>query len=126
MINITVAGNLGKDAELKTVGNDQVCSFSVASSRKSKGNEVTAWITCDIWGKRGTALAGYLTKGSKVVVVGELQTREHQGKTYLSCRVSEIELMGGKSGGRGKDPEPQRDAPDDGGKAADDDDRIPF
>jgi len=98
MIQATVAGNLGKDAVLRQAGSDNVCSFSIASSRKIKDKEVTTWVSCSMWGKRGEALVRHLTKGKKVVVVGELSTREHDGKTYLEVRVSELEFMGGAAG----------------------------
>lgn len=101
MIFVTVAGNLGKDAAIRQAGKDNVCSFGVASESKVKGEKVTTWVDCSIWGKRGEALCQHLLKGSRVTVVGELSTREHNGKTYLSVRVSEIALMGGgkKAGG---------------------------
>ena len=35
-------------------------------------------------------------KGQQVAVSGELGTREHEGKTYLTCRVNTIDLVGGK------------------------------
>lgn len=103
MIFATVTGNLGKDAALRDVGKDNVCSFGVASEAKVKGEKVTTWVDCSIWGKRGESLCQYLTKGSKVTVVGELSTREHNGKTYLALRVSEIAMQGGgkKSDGAG-------------------------
>lgn len=103
MIFATVAGNIGKDATMRQAGSDSVCSFGVASESKVKGQKVTTWVDCSVWGKRGEALVQHLTKGSRVTVVGELSTREHNGKTYLSVRVSEIALMGGgnRNGGSG-------------------------
>jgi len=97
MISATVVGNLGRDAELKTVGNGSVLAFAVASERKSKGEKVTTWVSCSLWGSRGESLAQYLTKGTKVAVTGELSTRESAktGKTYLEVRVDQIELLGG-------------------------------
>jgi single-strand DNA-binding protein len=103
VIFATVTGNLGKDAALRQAGNDNVLSFGVASEAKVKNEKVTTWVDCSIWGKRGEVLAQYLTKGSKVTVVGELSTRVHDGKTYLTMRVSEIAMQGGgkQSGGGG-------------------------
>lgn len=119
MIQAFVTGNLGKDAELRVAGKDNVCSFSVASGRKVKGEEQTTWVRCSLWGKRGDALAQHLTKGSKVAVSGELSTREHNGKTYLELRVAEIDLMGGKSSAA-----PTTSVPSNGAGGGDDD--IPF
>jgi single-strand DNA-binding protein len=116
MLTAFVTGNLGKDGELRQAGNDKVLSFNVASSRKVKGNDVTTWVSCSVWGKRAEALATHMSKGKRVAVTGELSTREHNGKTYLELRVSEIDFMGGgKSDGsqrRSSGPDPS-DPPDD-------------
>jgi single-strand DNA-binding protein len=103
MIIATVTGNLGKNAAIRDAGGTTVCSFGVASTAKIKGEKVTTWVECSIWGKRGENLAQYLTKGTKVAVIGELSTREYDGKTYLQVRVDQIDLMGGgeRGGGRG-------------------------
>jgi single-strand DNA-binding protein len=95
MIIATVTGNLGRDAELKDVAGQRVCSFSVASTRKVKGSDETTWIDASIWGQRGDKLAQYLSKGTKVTIVGQLSTREHNGKTYLQLNVSDLDFAGG-------------------------------
>lgn len=115
MIQAFITGRLGKDAEIRQAGRDNVCSFSVASGRKVKGEEQTTWISCSLWGKRGETLGQYLSKGTKVAVSGELSTREHNGKTYLELRVSEIDLMGGgkRDGGQRQAPPPSQSAGND-------------
>ena len=131
MIFATVTGNLGKDASMREAGSGNVCSFSVASETKVKGEKIISWLDCAIWGQRGEALCQYLTKGTKVTVVGELSTREHNGKTYMQVRVSEIALQGG---GERKDRAAPSDKPKEtgGGGFADQDygapdgDDIPF
>jgi len=52
-------------------------------------------------------LPEFLLKGRKVTVSGELGTREHEGKTYLTCRVNSIDL--GADGGQ--QAQPQQQAP---------------
>ncbi len=101
MMNLTVTGNLGADAELKTTPKgDTVCEFRVASSAGRKGSESTTWVRCALWGKRGEGLAQYLTKGTPVCVVGEMSVREYtsQGATKFSLevRVHDVALQGGK------------------------------
>lgn len=95
MLTAVVTGNLGKSAEIRQTSAGAVCSFSVASNAKVKGEKVTTWVRCSLFGKRGESLAQYLTQGTKVAVSGELSMRTHEGKTYLEMRVSEIDLMGG-------------------------------
>ena len=96
MINATVAGNIGKDAETREAGGNTVTSFSVASSTKKGREETTTWVNCSLWGNRGPALAQYLTKGKQVCVSGSLTTRVYNDKTYVELNVNDVKLMGGK------------------------------
>ena len=117
MITAMITGNIGKDATLRDAGGQTVCSFGVASTTKVKGEKVTQWVDCSIWGKRAETLNQYLSKGTRVAIVGELSTREHNGKTYLQCRVDQLDLMGGGTREQGQ-PQPSSD---DNGR-----DDIPF
>lgn len=126
MKNITIAGGLTKDAELRSTGNgDKVAGFSVAVSEGFGDAKRTLYFDCSIWGKRAETLAPMLTKGGKVCVSGELSTREHAGKTYLTVRVSDVDLMSAKrddrSGGYDQSPDRSQRAP-----AGGMDDEIPF
>lgn len=123
MISSVVTGNLGRDAELRDAGSTTVCSFSVASTSKVKGEKVTTWVRCSLFGRRGEALSPYLTKGTKVAVSGELRTHEHNGKTYLELNVSELDLMGGAPRSGGPAPAPVSDDADYGSEDTSD---IPF
>ena len=93
-----IAGNVGKDATLKTLQNgDKVLSFSVAVDNGR--DKDSTWYDCSLFGKRGESLGQYITKGSKVSVMGRLSVRVHEGKAYMGINVSEITLQGGKSDG---------------------------
>jgi single-strand DNA-binding protein len=96
MKNITIAGRLTKDAENRTAGSDNVTGFSVAVDDRQGKEKSTLFFDCNLWGKRGESLSQYLTKGSSVTVSGDLGTREHNGKTYLTVRVADVTLQGGK------------------------------
>lgn len=103
---VNIAGNIGKDAELKTTqGGDQFCRFTVAVSTGWGDRKTTTWWDVTRWGKGADKLAGFLRKGAKVAVSGELSTREHEGKTYLQIRADHVTLQGdaGASGNRGGD-----------------------
>jgi len=96
MKTIVIAGNIGRDAVTRTTQNgDKVTGWPVAVEERNGQDKRTIWFDCSLWGKRGEALAQYLTKGTKVAVSGELSTREHEGRTYLTVRASEVTLMGG-------------------------------
>ena len=103
MKSITIAGNVTKDAELRTAGNDKVLGFSVAVSEGFGDKKRTLFFDCSLWGKRGETLSSMITKGGKVVVTGDLSTREHNGKTYLIIRANDVTLMSGKQDGERRD-----------------------
>lgn len=100
MKSITIAGRIGKDAKTRTTqGGDQVTGFTVAVDEGFGDKKRTIWFDVSFWGKRGASVAQYLTKGASVTVMGDLSTREYEGKTYLTCRAHDLTLQGGKSGG---------------------------
>lgn len=126
MQTITIAGKLGRDAELRhTQGGDSVCSFSVAVDQREGRDKSTNWFRVSIWGKRGESLAPYLLKGAAVTVQGPLSLSEYEGKTQLNVRANEIALQGRRGdGSQGAPVEPQRDSRN---TPADDlNDDIPF
>ena len=94
MKSLTIAGNVGKDAELRSTGNgEKVAGFSVAVNDGFGDKQRTLWFDVSIWGKRAETLAPMLTKGGKVCVSGDLSTREYEGKTYLTLRANDVTLM---------------------------------
>lgn len=127
MISATVAGNVGR-AELKQVGGDSVLQFSVASTSKAKGEKVTTWVTCSLWGKRAEALADYIEKGASVAASGSITMREYEGENgagvSLEMRVSEVALLGGRRAGERSDAVPPQRQQQSMGRNYDDD--IPF
>ena len=127
MNSITIAGGLGRDAELKYLNNgDPICNFSVADSQgRDKG---TIWWSCTLFGKRGEALAQYLTKGQSVTVVGSVTEREWQDKEgnkrkSMDVRVSEIALQGGR---KETEHQPERQAAPKPAPVDIDEDELPF
>lgn len=103
MLNATVAGNIGKDAQTRQAGQTTVTGFSVAVEQRGRDGKKTQWVRCSMWGKRGEKLAQYLTKGSRVCLAGELTTDEYEGKTSLELNVSDVTLMGGGQDRQGYD-----------------------
>lgn len=95
MINVTVAGRLGKDAETRQAGNSSVTGFSVAGDTGFGDRKQSHWFNCSLWGKRGEAMQQYLSKGQEVVVIGEYSEREYNGNKYKELNVLDVKLMGG-------------------------------
>jgi single-strand DNA-binding protein len=141
----TFAGNIGRDAETKAVGQNTVTNFSVAVSTGWGDKKSTLWVGCALWGERGQKLEQYLTTGAKVTVSGDIDVRAYSAKdgtakAEMTCNVQRVTLQGGGQGGgqrdtqaRDNDP-PQTIAQKSQGKAAggggggggEFDDEIPF
>lgn len=128
MLKVTVAGRLGRDAQYKTTqGGAERCSFAVAADVGFGENKQTYWVDVTRWGKGAEGLSRYLLKGTSVTVVGDLSTREYEGKTYLQCRADEVVLQGGRQGGERKQPyDDQQDSVADNRQNDPLDDSIPF
>lgn len=104
MIYATVVGNLGGDAELRSVNGKSVVNFNVAAKNGFKKDAPPAWVRVAVWGERAPGLAEYLKKGRPVTAIGQLSRREHEGKTYLELDAKEVALQGGKVEATGKSP----------------------
>jgi single-strand DNA-binding protein len=126
MNNITIAGKLGKDSEVRYLPNgDPLCSFSVADDFVAQGNKHTIWWNCSLFGKRAESLSQYLTKGQAVTVSGSVTEREWTDKDgnkrkSMDVRVNDVALQGGK---REAAPAPAGRAP---APLHSEDDSIPF
>lgn len=126
MKSITIFGNIGKDPVLRTTQQgDKVCGFGVGVQDGFGDNKRTIWFDVSFWGKRGEVIANNCHKGDKICVTGELSTREHDGKTYLTLRGNDFSFGGKSEGGQRSDQRQQStdyDAPPTGNM----DDEIPF
>ena len=92
-------GILGKDAELKQIGNNNYITLNVAKSEKQGQENITDWVQCNKFaGNSPSNLMQYLKKGTKVLVYGKLDVKEwtnQQGETKLQFTlwVDELELV---------------------------------
>lgn len=94
---VIIMGNLGKDPEVKNLpSGSTVANFSVATSKnwndKATGEkqEKTTWHTINVFGKMAENCGKYLTKGSSVLVEGELNVRSWVDKDENKRYSTEI------------------------------------
>lgn len=77
------SGNLAKDAEVKTVGENQVANFSVGVNNNKKVNgeweTLTTWVNVTLW-RPSEYMANNLAKGAKVIVQGTPSIRSFEAK----------------------------------------------
>ena len=109
MSNFKELVRIGKDAVVRsTQAGKQVTGFSAAFDSGWGDNKKTVWLDCSAWGDRYVKLSDYLLKGTLILIEGNIDTREHEGKTYITLDVSEIKLTGKPDGSHARQA-PQRD-----------------
>jgi single-strand DNA-binding protein len=72
-------GNLTADPQVKDIGDNKVCSFSVAINSISKKEDVF-FMDVECWNKVAENCAKYLNKGSRVLVEGKLKLNSWTSK----------------------------------------------
>ena len=101
-------GNLTRDPEYQTTGAGvSLCRFSIAVNRaysNASGERETDFINIVTWRGLAENCSKYLTKGSKVCVVGSLQNRTYEdkdgNKRYATDIVAEdVEFISSRNGG---------------------------
>jgi len=70
-------GRLGKEVELRPIGDSSVANFTIACGWKSKDKEGVEWINVSAFGKLADICAQYLVKGSQVYVQGKMKTDKY-------------------------------------------------
>jgi single-strand DNA-binding protein len=105
---VQLIGNLGKDPELKNVGNGQaLLRLSLATNERYKTadgewKDNTQWHPIVVWGKQAEKMATLVRKGTGLVVEGRLVQRTYEskeGERRYSTEVylSEYQLLGAKA-----------------------------
>jgi single-strand DNA-binding protein len=110
---VMLLGNLGADPDLRyTQGGQAVLNIRLATTesyldRNKVRQERTDWHNVVVWGKRGEALAKFLTKGSTIFVEGGIRTSSYDDKEgnkryKTEIHANNIILAGGRGrGGEG-------------------------
>lgn len=121
MNRVYLCGRLGNPAELKTVGESKVATFSMATTEYGKdktGNSVeyTEWHSVEAWGKLAENLVKYTAKGSEVLVDGSLKTdtwKDADGKSKFKTKIRahNIKWFGSKATETAQQPQDQTPPP---------------
>lgn len=101
MVNRTVLhGRLTADTELKEVSGFKVLEFTVAWSEKYKEIEKKCFLRCKAWRTTAEFIDKYFSKGSEIIVEGQLATEtwekdgQKQSRTILN--VEKVHFCGKK------------------------------
>lgn len=106
MLQLSIIGNLGADAEVKDFNGKKAVCFNVAHTDRwtdeaGTKHDSTTWVSCILNGEGGNLLP-YLKRGATVYAVGDCSTRvysspkERRMVAGLNLRVNRVELVGGR------------------------------
>lgn len=82
--SVTLIGNLGKDFEVKDLGNGRTLaksSFATTETYKNKDGEYvqqTEWHNIIVWGKKGELLAKNAQKGTHLALIGKIAYNQYE------------------------------------------------
>ena len=94
MNQVNIMGRLTAEPELRYTPNQvPICTFGIAvQRRKQKDKEpITDFFTIISWRTKADFVAKHLRKGQRIVLTGELQTRNYTDKNGIKRWVTEIE-----------------------------------
>jgi len=93
MNKIFLLGRITKAVEIKSLGNDKkVANFTLAVNRNADREKVD-FIPCSAWNKTAEVLEKYTTKGSQILIEGEVNIDKHNDQYYTKVVVSKVELL---------------------------------
>lgn len=94
MNKVILVGRLTKDPELKnTASQIPFCNFTVAVDRKFKdqsGQKQADFINCVAWRQTASFIGSYFHKGSKIGIVGSIQSRTYDDSNGQKKYVTEV------------------------------------
>lgn len=105
---ITIAGNLGRDPELRYLPSGQsVCDFSVAVTERWHNRktdiqeEKTTWMRVTAWGRLAEICNEHLSKGRQVLVVGTIDASawtdaNNNARATLELTARTVKFLGRK------------------------------
>ena len=88
------AGRMTADPEIRTVGDNRLCRFSIACDRpKRKGEEKaeTDFFTCVAWNRNADVIANWFGKGDMITLVGSLHNNQYEkgGQKYTGYYIGQ-------------------------------------
>jgi len=98
MNQITIAGHLGADPEVRfTSSGQKVTTLRVAARVRRGAKDDTIWWKVTVWGEQFDKMIAYLKKGSAIIVVGELNKPEiftdREGRPQVSMSITALNLL---------------------------------
>ena len=105
MNKIIILGRITKDLELSQGKNEKsYTNFSVAVNRKLN-RDVADFFNCTAFGKTAEYICKYGSKGSQVLIEGEVNIDQYEGKYYTKIMCQSVSLVGSRESQETSDDE---------------------
>ncbi len=107
---VMLIGNVGKDPEMKQVGDFNITKFTLAVSRPvAKGKDrVTDWVNVSCFGKQAELANDLIRKGTMVSIVGSLRIDAYESngekRNYTTVSADSFQLLSKKEDSVGSAP----------------------
>ena len=119
---LEVIGNVGKEPEIRVVGDNKVANFSIAATERGyttkSGKEVpehTEWFNCEVWSGLADVVEKFVHKGDRLMLEGKLRTRSYDKdgeKRYVTdFKVANLLMLSNK--GEAPQSQPTQEEPKD-------------
>ena len=101
MVNkVMIIGRVGQTPQVRTVGENKVANFTVATTEKYKDREDTEWHNIAVWGKLADVVEKWVDKGMMVYVEGKIKTEKYtkdgQDKFVVRIMASSLQMLSKK------------------------------
>lgn len=105
MNKVILIGNLTHSPKItRTPNGTSVCKFRIAVQRNyptNNGEKITDFFSCTSWRTTAENVARYCLKGSKIAIIGALETNAYTDKdgrnhNLIEINVTEVQFLSGQ------------------------------
>ena len=103
---VILIGHVGQEPQVRTVGENKVASFTLATTEKFRGKdgnvvENTEWHNVTVWGRQADVVERYVNKGTHLYIEGKIKTEKYtdkEGNDRYATKIyaNSLQLLGGK------------------------------
>lgn len=116
MQKVFLIGNVTANPETKQYQNGTITTFNIAVNDRDKNGENTTFYRINAWNRLGETCMKFLTKGSKVGVVGSLRAGAYinnagDARPSLDVNADNIDFLGGGRGSNANTGKPVSNHP---------------
>lgn len=90
MNRVFLCGRSTRDCEVRESGETKVARYSLAVDRKYSKDKETDFINCVCFGKTAEFAEKYIKKGTKIIVVGRIQTGSYTNKDGQKINTTDV------------------------------------